>query len=221
MNIKKFVDFISEAFETKESGNWMVYTKDNKVIGWNLTHDDAMKLSNIKGQHMVGGQNGKSFSNIEDAQKWFDTKLQKRNTEIDSKTKQITEDPVRAKLLTLSNLLKRRFKTINPYLFAYWVGKTFAVKKFLFVSKVERSNHEKDVKWVYCIIGDYYYDFNGFYSSTDLMDKEELNKWNMNDFTFNGDFEMVTKLKQDTSDMSNKNKQELISTIIQFNKNLK
>jgi hypothetical protein len=220
--IKKFTSFINETYETDKSGSWLVYTKDNKVIGCNLSQEDALKLSKKKGEHIISGQNGRVFTTIDDAQKWHTSRHDKRKLADDKHLEELTNEPVRKTLLSMSNLIKRRFSEIDIFAFSFWVGKFFNVNKFLFVSKVERSQHEKDVKHVYCIVGDYYYDHVGFYTYNELMNKEELNKWNMNDFIFKGDLELVKQLKSSKKiEMSKSAKQELLATILNFRQSIK
>jgi hypothetical protein len=220
-SIKNFDLFVNEQYETKNSGNWIVYSTDNKVIGCNLSREDAEKLSKKNGEHNVGGQNGKTFKSIEEAQAWLDGKKEKSKTETDSKITSIVSDPIRKQLYSLSNLLKRRFAKVSPFLFAFWIGKTFGITKFLYVTKIERSQHINDTKHVYCNVGDYYFDIDGFHTMREVMLKEELNKWNLNDFIFTGNNEIVNKLRNESSDLSQKGKQEMISTIVQFKNNIK
>jgi hypothetical protein len=218
MSIKNFNLFINEQYETNSNGNWIVYSIENKVIGCNLNREDAEKLSKKNGQHKVGGQNGKVFQSIAHAQQWLDTKQGKSNRESESKLSTITGDPLRKKLHALSNLLRRRFSKVSPFMFAFWIAKTFSVSKFLYVSEVERSQHVKDITNVYCVVGEYYFNIEGFHTMNEVMMREELNKWNLSDHVFTTSVEFVNKLRNEKSELSQKEKQEMISTIIQFKK---
>lgn len=96
-------------------------------------------------------------------------------------------------LIKMANYISRRFKKENSIIFTYWIGLIFGFSKFLFISKIEMSEDFKDVAHVYIIIGDKYYDGEGFHNREDIFEKFHISKWSFNDYTFFGNLENLKK----------------------------
>lgn len=93
----------------------------------------------------------------------------------------------------MAKYITRRFKDEDKIIFTYWIGKIFKFSKFLFISNIEMSEEFKDVKHVFIIIGDKYYDGSGFYSREDIYKNFHISKWSYNDYTFSGTIEDLSK----------------------------
>ncbi len=93
----------------------------------------------------------------------------------------------------MSKYITRRFKDEDRIIFTYWIGKIFVFSKFLFISNVEMSEDFKDVKHVFVIIGDKYYDGSGFYTRDEIYKLFHISKWSFNDYTFSGNMEDLSK----------------------------
>ncbi len=93
----------------------------------------------------------------------------------------------------MSNYISRRFKDEDKIIFTYWIGKIFRFSKFLFISNIEMSEEFKDVKHVFIIIGDKYYDGSGFHTREDIYNNFHISKWSYNDYTFHGNIEDLSK----------------------------
>ncbi len=88
--------------------------------------------------------------------------------------------------------ITRRFKDEDSIIFTYWIGKIFNFKKFLFISSVTMSESFKDVKNVYCMAGDRYYDGKGFHTKEEVIEEHHMSKWSFNDYTFTGGMEKLS-----------------------------
>ncbi len=93
----------------------------------------------------------------------------------------------------MSKYISRRFKDEDKIIFTYWIGRIFNFSKFLFVSNIEMSEELKDVKHVYIILGDKYYDGSGFHTRDDIYKDFNISKWSYNDYTFSGNIDDLSK----------------------------
>ncbi len=93
----------------------------------------------------------------------------------------------------MSKYISRRFKNEDKIIFTYWIGRIFNFSKYLFVSNVEMSEDLKDVKHVYIILGDKYYDGSGFHTRDDIYKEFNISKWSYNDYTFSGNIDDLSK----------------------------
>lgn len=89
----------------------------------------------------------------------------------------------------MSKYISRRFKNEDMIIFTYWIGQIFKFSKYLFISNIEMSEAMKDVKHVFIIIGDKYYDGSGFYTRDDIFKNFHISKWSYNDYTFSGNLD--------------------------------
>ena len=96
-------------------------------------------------------------------------------------------------LKKMSAYITRRFKDDDRIIFTYWIGKIFNFPKYLFISSIEMSESLKDIKHIYIIIGDQYYDGAGFHSREDIYDKFHISKLSYNDYTFSGNIDDVVE----------------------------
>ena len=120
----------------------------------------------------------------------------------------------------ISKYINKRFKNENNIILMYWIGLIFGFTKYLFISKIEMSESLKDVKHIYTIIGDKYYDNTGFHSKDEILELFHLSKWSFNDYTFSGDFEMLRNcVKEKDLKLSGKLDNE-IKIILQKYKNI-
>jgi hypothetical protein len=121
----------------------------------------------------------------------------------------------------MSIYISRRFKDEDKIIFTYWIGKIFNFTKFLFISKIEMSEEWKDVKHVFVILGDKYYDGSGFHTREDIYKQFHISKWSFNDYTFSGNLEDFSKcVEQKKLKLSDKLELEL-KTILQKYKDMK
>lgn len=119
-------------------------------------------------------------------------------------------------LTNLSNFIKRRFKN-DSMLFTYWIGKIFNFSKYLLLTKIELSEHLQDVTHAYIILGDKYYDVNGFHTKEDLCKKHDISEYSFKDFTFSAKLDSVEKCLKET-ELNTKQIEEM-KHIIQMYKN--
>lgn len=93
----------------------------------------------------------------------------------------------------MSKYISRRFKDEDKMIFTYWIGKIFGFSKYLFISNIEMSEEWKDVKHIFVIIGDKYYDGSGFHTREDIYKQFSFSKLSYNDFTFSGNLDSLTE----------------------------
>lgn len=93
----------------------------------------------------------------------------------------------------MSKYISRRFKDEDGIIFTYWIGRIFNFSKYLFISNIEMSEELKDVKHVFIILNDKYYDGSGFYTREEIYEKYHISKWSYNDYTFSGTIDDLSK----------------------------
>lgn len=93
----------------------------------------------------------------------------------------------------MSKYITRRFKNEDKIIFTYWIGQIFKFSKYLFISNTEMSEDYKDVKHVFIIIGDKYYDGSGFHTREDIFKNFHISKWSYNEYTFSGSLDDLKK----------------------------
>ena len=82
------------------------------------------------------------------------------------------------------------------------------------------SEDMKDVKHVFIIIGDKYYDGSGFHTREEIFKNYHISKWSFNDFTFSGNLEELSKCVETKKLKLSEKLENELKVILQKYKNL-